>query len=205
MIKTCLCCSQPFTKRLDSPGIFCSKSCNAKYNNARRPKKIKPELKCLNCEISILPPNKFCGHSCSAQYNNKLRAPILESKCCPQCNKQFTAKTKYCSRQCGWDSKKKPISIEMKRAKNRETYKRYIARRKYQTPIGEDIKALQQFYLNCPPGYEVDHIIPISKGGAHSLENLQYLTKEENRRKSNKLAETIGFEPMIRVLAPMLS
>jgi 5-methylcytosine-specific restriction endonuclease McrA len=35
--------------------------------------------------------------------------------------------------------------------------------------------------------YEVDHIIPISKGGKHSLSNLQYLTKEENRRKSNKI------------------
>jgi len=111
----------------------------------------------------------------------------LQEKSCPHCNKKFTGKTKFCSRRCGWDAKKRPISIEVKRAKNRETYKRYIARRKYQTPIGEDIKALQQFYLNCPKGYEVDHIIPLSKGGAHSLENLQYLTKEENRRKSNKI------------------
>jgi len=70
---------------------------------------------------------------------------------------------------------------------NKLIIKMYIARRKYQTPIGEDIKAIQQFYLNCPMGYEVDHIIPISKGGAHSLENLQYLTKQENRRKSNKI------------------
>ena len=187
MLKTCLTCSATFKKRLDSPGIFCSKSCNAKYNNDKRPKKEKPKLQCLNCTTFILLPNKFCGHSCSAQFNNKLRAPVIQSKSCPQCNKQFTAKTKYCSKQCGWDSKKKHTPIEIKRAKNRETYKRYIARRKYQTPVGEDIKAIQQFYLNCPAGCEVDHIIPISKGGAHSLENLQYLTKEENRRKSNKI------------------
>ena len=187
MLKTCLQCSTTFTKRLDSPGIFCSKSCNAKYHNVRRPKKEKPKLECLHCKTSILPPNKFCGHSCSASFNNKLRGPILQVKSCPQCNKEFTSKSKFCSRQCGWDAKKVYKSIEVKRAEARETYKRYIARRKYQTPIGEDIKALQKFYLNCPPGYEVDHIIPISKGGAHSLENLQYLTKEENRRKSNKI------------------
>ena len=44
-----------------------------------------------------------------------------------------------------------------------------------------------KFYKNCPKGYEVDHIIPVSKGGKHRLSNLQYLTKEDNRRKSNKV------------------
>ena len=34
---------------------------------------------------------------------------------------------------------------------------------------------------------EVDHIIPISKNGMHTLSNLQYLTIRENRQKSNKL------------------
>jgi 5-methylcytosine-specific restriction endonuclease McrA len=62
-----------------------------------------------------------------------------------------------------------------------------MAKRKDQTPNDVDIKALQNFYLNCPEGHEVDHIIPISKGGLHSLENLQYLTISENRRKSNKI------------------
>ena len=62
-----------------------------------------------------------------------------------------------------------------------------MAKRKNQTPNDVDIKALQDFYLNCPVGYEVDHIIPISKGGLHCLSNLQYLTISENRRKSNKI------------------
>jgi len=62
-----------------------------------------------------------------------------------------------------------------------------MAKRKKQTPADVDVKALQQFYLNCPGGYEVDHIIPISKGGLHTLTNLQYLTISENRKKSNKI------------------
>jgi hypothetical protein len=74
-----------------------------------------------------------------------------------------------------------------KRIINREAWMRYHSRKKYQTPADEDITALQEFYANCPVGYEVDHIIPISKGGAHSLLNLQYLTIRENRSKGNKL------------------
>jgi 5-methylcytosine-specific restriction endonuclease McrA len=62
-----------------------------------------------------------------------------------------------------------------------------MAKRKNQTPKDADIKALQKFYINCPAGYEVDHICPVSKGGLHTLENLQYLTASENRKKSNKI------------------
>ena len=44
-----------------------------------------------------------------------------------------------------------------------------------------------RFYKNCPKGYEVDHIYPISKGGKHRLNNLQYLTKSDNCSKGAKL------------------
>ncbi len=53
----------------------------------------------------------------------------------------------------------------------------------------EEKRNIGRFYKNCPKGYEVDHIIPVSKGGKHRLSNLQYLTKEENRAKSNKIKE----------------
>jgi len=37
--------------------------------------------------------------------------------------------------------------------------------------------------------HEVDHIIPISKGGKHHEDNLQILTAIENRKKSTKIME----------------
>lgn len=49
-----------------------------------------------------------------------------------------------------------------------------------------ELNKIKEFYVNCPPGYEVDHIIPISKGGKHNLINLQYLTKYDNLVKGSK-------------------
>lgn len=57
-------------------------------------------------------------------------------------------------------------------------------------PKWADLNAIKQFYLNCPKGYVVDHIIPLrakEASGLHVLENLQYLTTSENAKKHNKL------------------
>lgn len=46
---------------------------------------------------------------------------------------------------------------------------------------------LRKIYEACPEGYQVDHIIPLSKGGFHAPDNLQYLPVSINRKKSNNL------------------
>lgn len=56
-------------------------------------------------------------------------------------------------------------------------------------PGWADDFAIAEFYRNCPPGYQVDHIIPFNGRhvtGLHVLENLQYLTKDENAKKGNR-------------------
>lgn len=53
-----------------------------------------------------------------------------------------------------------------------------------------DIDAIKDFYLACPDGHEVDHIVPYRSknvSGLHVLNNLQYLTPRENKRKFNKV------------------
>jgi len=57
------------------------------------------------------------------------------------------------------------------------------------TPEWADLKAIKLFYVQCPPGYEVDHIIPLrgkTISGLHVLSNLQYLPFKENRVKGNR-------------------
>ena len=88
-----------------------------------------------------------------------------------------------------------PKNLEKLRAQYQRGYEKdrgaiqakYRASKRNQTPEDADLKLIHEFYVNCPEGYEVDHIIPISKGGLHHQDNLQYLTIFENRSKGNKI------------------
>lgn len=60
------------------------------------------------------------------------------------------------------------------------------SRLRRQTPAWADMKRIVAFYASCPPGHEVDHIIPLkgrTVSGLHVHENLQYLPMLANRRK----------------------
>ena len=76
---------------------------------------------------------------------------------------------------------------------NWPAYKAYLAtckaRVKQATPAWADLAAIRAFYRNCPPGFHVDHIVPLNGktiSGLHVLPNLQYLPATENLRKGNR-------------------
>lgn len=152
---------------------------------------------CLNCHSELVKRHqkKFCSRSCSATYNNTGKSRSTPGskwsliQFCKTCGKE-TSRPVYCSNECN-PNRLTHLSKEEKhnryRARINEAWARYMAKKKDQTPLDANIPAMQQFYIHCPTGYEVDHIIPISKGGLHTLSNLQYLTISENRKKSNKL------------------
>jgi 5-methylcytosine-specific restriction endonuclease McrA len=155
-------------------------------------------FKCIHCQTELTKKDqkKFCSRSCAASYNNtgrrrhsKPNSRFSMVKPCRTCGKE-TARPVYCSDSCN-PIRKTHLTEEqkykLKRAMKNEAWARYMAKRKNQTPDNVDIKSIQKFYADCPEGCEVDHIIPISKGGLHTLENLQYLTISENRKKSNKI------------------
>ena len=67
---------------------------------------------------------------------------------------------------------------------------------KDKTPAWADKSLILEIYARCPEGYEVDHIIPLRGlidgrpvSGLHVQNNLQYLTREANRKKKNKITE----------------
>lgn len=58
-------------------------------------------------------------------------------------------------------------------------------------PAWANRELIKEFYLNCPEGYHVDHVIPLRGklvSGLHTIENLQYLPAKENISKGNKFA-----------------
>lgn len=78
--------------------------------------------------------------------------------------------------------------------KNKRTFFAKNANRKARMlrarPKWANQKQIRLFYEKCPDGHHVDHIIPL-KGkdvsGLHVIENLQYLPRLANLKKSNKL------------------
>lgn len=58
------------------------------------------------------------------------------------------------------------------------------------TPPWADLEAIRRIYAACPPGHEVDHVLPIRGkrvSGLHVETNLQYLPVLANRMKSNRM------------------
>jgi len=68
------------------------------------------------------------------------------------------------------------------------------ARVRNQLPDTADFEKIKEIYSDCRRiseetgiPHEVDHIIPISKGGMHHQDNLQIITRELNRKKGASL------------------
>lgn len=148
--------------------------------------------KCLHCGVTT-PNPKFCSRSCSASYTNRgIRKHGNPPNNCLVCGALTkNAKRKYCSAKCsgiGVGAARKTWSTEEERkALQRHWFMSYYTKKRNQTPPDADPEKIREIYLKCPEGHEVDHIIPISKGGLHHQDNLQYLTIHENRSKGNKL------------------
>lgn len=144
-------------------------------------------MQCKKCKSLITSPfaKIFCTRSCSVSYNNrgKRKHGQPPGQCIICGSPKFSAKRKFCSIQCSSVSRKK--SDEYKKAKNAQAQSEYRAK-KYRVldPCANKEKILE-FYKNRPEGYEVDHIIPLSRGGRHHEDNLQYLLKKDNRKKNN--------------------
>ena len=110
---------------------------------------------------------------------NKYYKKILPvKKNCEWCGKEFLGRKnrKYCKKQ---HSRSLKLSKQFR--------KRLL---KLRTPKWVNKSEIFDIYMNCPDGYEVDHIVPLRNkivSGLHVPWNLQYLTKEDNMKKSNKL------------------
>lgn len=152
-------------------------------------------MNCKHCGTLMYKKQVFCNSSCAASYNNRgIRRHGKEIGNCPVCNnKKSSNERKYCSRKCFGIASTK--SKEHNLARNAEAQSKYRSKKYRVLAPGADKEKIKEFYRNRPKGYEVDHIIPLSRGGLHHQDNLQYLLKEDNRRKGKRMVGDPGYDP----------
>lgn len=98
-------------------------------------------------------------------------------------NKSYTCKS-CCKKQTKEYRKLHPEVTKASNAKRRALTKDGL-------DVNTDYKLVTLIYSNCPTGYHVDHIVPLSKGGLHNETNLCYLPSTLNLKKSDKLPEEV--------------
>jgi hypothetical protein len=203
----CVICNIQF-KHISPDQKCCSKTCKQKYLNEyykkkrlnNKPKKVikKQQLICVNCSTVFQGYHKkFCNNFCYKSWLEKqpkksyyLKKPVNKIVC-KLCNKGFETNNQrkvFCSSRC---------RIRSSKIKHKHIWKIYKRLRDIQKqksfPKWINKKELINIYKQCPKGYHVDHIIPLSHPdvcGLHVPWNLQYLPLEENIFKSNKFDGT---------------
>ena len=166
-MKTCVSCKQTkpktdeyFFYRNKEKGYLSSWCKECRVTNRAKTKERELEAQRIRRSLKVSPIISRVCIVCSATF-----IPTTVDKCCDIC---------------------KPLYRKQQRKESKCIYK---SRLRKATPKWADKKAIKGFYLNCPEGYEVDHIVPIrgtSVSGLHVLNNLQYLTREQNLTKNNR-------------------
>lgn len=133
---------------------------------------------------------KKCGSTrrTSVKRKHPKTGEHYNTSCCTDCHNKYTRESGLMSK---WQQSNKEHLREYQRNYYKDKYKGrngiYSKRIKQRTFSSK--KDIIEFYNNCPKGYEVDHVVPLNGkniSGLHTIDNLQYLTISDNRKKSNK-------------------
>jgi len=198
--KKCARCDSPFTT-LYVLSKFCSKKCavsnSREVSREKRAKRLKKPrhitVSCAVCKNEFMAINRkitkrHCSVKCYKIENPPKKvinkAPYPKCKTCGNdCSHRGAT---YCSKKC------RPKSDGAKEA--RRARKRMERERKLKSVPWKEIV---EFKKNRPDGYHLDHIIPINHplvSGLHIPCNFQFLSSEDNMKKSNSFDGTYDNE-----------
>ena len=145
-----------------------------------------------------------CGLSCRFKSDNPASRPEVRKKI-SESRQGMTPwnKNKKGVQKSIFKGKKRPEYVGKKNpnwkhglSETNEYYCQHSASRRAQKRVGKESLTLTDklkidiYYMLSGyfgKSWEVDHVIPLSKGGKHHPDNLQIIPMEENRRKYNKI------------------
>lgn len=218
---TCRQCNRVYTSnraRIGEGEKFCSRECaflaRAKAKADRAAAIQKRSWKCVDCGITLNKYAKRCA-SCSSVYDRKrlqlFYRTYQKPHKCPYCSIEWSAIVRVGRRKHCFDTKCEMAHIAKQNAergsgRHEARAKKYGSERRYFNVLWvfnrdkwkcqlcgvSTPKSLKGSYASKAP--ELDHIVPLSKGGAHTKENTQCACRQCNSAKGAKpLGQTLLF------------
>jgi len=175
----------------------------------------------LPATLEFFHKNKCCKFGvkgeckeCCNKKNNPVNTDInIKQTCTGECGKEKPATLEYFYRlksgkygvhtECKECTIKNTVKYNVEyrktpkgRANNRNTSAKRRAQKRTQTqffwPPNKNL--IDQIYLNCPKGYDVDHMVALARGGDHHESNLCYLPGSVNSSKNDRSIEEFGVD-----------
>jgi predicted SprT family Zn-dependent metalloprotease len=200
----CLRCSVISTyKSRGRKSIFCSSRCKDRYyHDATFQNKIKMLVKCDSCGkefYTSFDHQRFCSSEC-----RKTKATSLQSRVfiyeCSDCKTNFVSKRSIHGISASTGTRCKPCQKQLTRIRDRK--KTLIRQKAISNPkISVEVIARRDHYLchlcnqivdmnikrTDKMGATIDHILPLSKGGLDTMENVALAHWICNIRKGNRV------------------
>lgn len=178
---------------------YCSDSCRNKAHQIKN-KVIKySNCRCCDKKFEVITKRTFCSNECADRYKELEKRKRMRLKKCRYCDRwHYKQNTLYCSEKC--QSKRNRLmnelskSTRLKRARSNGQFDadidiyRLIERDGEQCYLCGDI-VLFDVHYNNPKYPTIEHVMPISKGGTHSWDNVKVACRDCNTRKSTKSVE----------------
>lgn len=160
---------------------------------------IRPDLKSSKgswgLNLTKLVGCRKCSKCCKVKYLESYYTGRPE---CKECSKTYKAanssrlKVYHAEYQLANRERRRVYEREYSKLHKGKTSSKAARRRACKlnaTTLWTEAESIREFYENRPEGHHVDHIVPLRHElvcGLHVIDNLQYLTAEENLKKSNR-------------------
>ena len=209
--RVCQQCGKEFVMVRGSLGLFCSRKCRGKarsecaMNNPKPEKQLKLAKYCKICGIEIT-KGAYCGDECRKakacrdSYKLNKAKKVLKARPCKECGVSFTPeygnkRRVFCSDICGHKSARRQRK-QKERARMRGAKVEVVDAMKVFARDGWRCQLCKAKLKRKDRGTfndmapELDHIIPLSKGGEHSYRNTQCVCRKCNGDKgSNEMGQ----------------